>query len=71
MSDDLELLAEVRSFSQNFLDRGDVVLNIGLRQALGSRFKLLASVGTGLTNTPGATSFIAYLGIQLLLGESR
>jgi hypothetical protein len=28
-------------------------------------------VGTGLTNTPGATSFIAYLGIQMLLGKEK
>jgi hypothetical protein len=26
-------------------------------------------VGTGLTNAPDATSFIAYLGIQLIFGE--
>ena len=69
VSDRLELLAEVRSFSEKFLNRGDVILNIGLRQALGSRVKLLASVGTGLTNGPDTTSFIAYLGIQLMLGE--
>lgn len=69
VSDALELLAEVRSFSQNFLNRGDVILNVGLRQSLSSRFKLLASVGTGVANGPEATSFIAYLGIQLALGE--
>lgn len=68
VSDKLELLAEVRSFSEKFLNRGDVVLNVGLRQALGTRVKLLASVGTGLTNAPDATSFIAYLGIQVILG---
>src|SRR5690349_13947047 len=68
-SDHLELMAEVRSFSQKFLNQGDVVVNVGLRQTLSSKFRLLASVGTGLTNTPGATSFIAYLGIQLMLGD--
>jgi hypothetical protein len=67
----LELLAEVRNFSDKFLNRGDLIVNVGLRQALGSRFKLLAAVGTGLTNSPGATSFIAYLGIQMLLGEDK
>ena len=66
--EDLELLAELRNSSEKFLNTGDLIVNVGLRQALGSRFKLLASVGTGLSNTPGATSFIAYLGIQLLLG---
>jgi hypothetical protein len=70
-SDHLELMAEVRSFSRKFLNQGDVVVNVGLRQTLSSKFKLLASVGTGLTNTPGATSFIAYLGIQLLLGGEK
>ncbi len=69
--DALELLAEVRSFSENFLNRGDVIVNVGLRQALSSRFKLLASVGTGVTNGAEATSFIAYLGIQLVLGEDK
>jgi hypothetical protein len=71
VSDALELMAEVRSYSQNFLNRGDVIVNVGLRQALNSRFKLLASVGTGVTNGPDATSFIAYLGIQLALGEDK
>jgi hypothetical protein len=71
VSDTLELLAEVRSFSEKFLNRGDVVVNVGLRQALGSHFKLLASVGTGVTNVPQATSFIAYLGIQVLLGDEK
>ena len=70
-SESLELMAEVRSFSDKFLNRGDVILNIGLRRAMGSRFKLLASAGTGLTNTQGATSFIAYLGFQVLLGEEK
>lgn len=68
-SENLELLAEVRSFSEKFLNRGDVVVNIGLRQRLSDRFKLLASVGTGLDHGPDATSFIAYLGIQVMLGQ--
>ena len=68
-SDKLDLMAEVRSFSAKFLNQGDVVVNVGLRQTLSPKLRLLASVGTGLTNTPGATSFIAYLGIQLVLGD--
>jgi hypothetical protein len=68
-SDTLELLAEVRSFSEKFLNGGDVILNAGMRLALSSKVKLLASAGTGLTNAPGATTFIAYLGVQVLLGE--
>jgi hypothetical protein len=69
VSGSLELLAEVRSVSEKFLNRGDVLLNLGLRQALGARIKLLASVGTGLTSGPDATSFIAYLGVQVSLEQ--
>ena len=64
-------MAELRSVSEKLLNRGDVVLNIGLRQTLSDRFKLLASVGTGLGNGREATSFIAYLGVQLVLGRSK
>jgi hypothetical protein len=70
-SDDLEVMAELRSFSEKFLNRADVVVNIGLRQRLSERFKLLASVGTGLGNGPQATSFVAYLGVQLMLGHEQ
>jgi hypothetical protein len=69
VSDALELLAEVRSYSEKLLNHGDVVVNLGLRRALSPRVKLLASVGTGLTNGPETTTFIAYLGVQLVLGE--
>jgi len=62
-------MAEVRYFGEKFPNHGDVVLNLGLRQALSSKVKLLASAGTGLTNAPGATTFVAYLGVQVLLGE--
>ena len=34
VSDALEVMAEVRSFSENLLNHGDVVVNLGLRQAL-------------------------------------
>ena len=69
MSQALELMAEMRRFSEKFLGRGDVVGNLGLRLALSPKVKLLASVGTGLTNGPTAPTFIAYLGVQLVLGE--
>jgi hypothetical protein len=69
VSDSLELLAEVRSFSEKFLSRGDLVVNLGLRQMLSPRFKLLTSMGTGLTNGPETTTFIVYLGFQLVLGK--
>lgn len=71
VTDKLELMAEVRNFSTRLLNRGDTIVNVGLRQDLGNRLKLLASIGTGLTNTPGATSFIAYVGIQVILGDDK
>lgn len=69
VSEVLELMAEMRSFSANVLNRGDVLVNLGLRRALSPEVKLLASVGTGLTNGPDTSTFIAYLGVQLVLGE--
>lgn len=68
VSDALELLAEVRSFGEKLLNHSDVVVNLGLRRALNSKVRLLASAGTGLTNGPDTPTFIAYLGIQLVLG---
>jgi hypothetical protein len=66
-----ELLAEMRSVSETFLSGGDVIVNVGLQHELGSRVKLLASVGTGLRSGPDTTRFVAYLGIQLLVGEKK
>lgn len=71
VSDALELMAEVRSFSQNLLNHGDVVVNVGLRQALVPRVRLLASVGTGFTNGPTIPTFLAYLGVQVVVGENK
>jgi len=70
-SERLELLAEVRSFTERPFNRGDVLVNFGLRHELSSRFKLLASAGTSVTaaSGPEAITFIAYLGIQILLGD--
>ena len=67
-SESLELMAEVHSTREKLLNGGDVVLNVGLRTPLSPKIRLLASVGTGLTNKPETPSFIAYLGIQLLVG---
>lgn len=67
--EDLELLAEVRRFSETLHSRADVVANVGLRRALGPGFRLLASIGTGVSNGPEVTRFIAYLGIQMMLGD--
>jgi hypothetical protein len=69
VSESLELMMEVHRVSDKLLNGGDVVLNAGLRAPLSSRFRLLASVGTGLTNGPETPSFLAYLGVQMILGE--
>jgi len=71
VSDALEVLAEVRSVGPQFLKHSDVVVNIGLRYELGSHLKLLAAIGSGVTNVPDSTSVVAYLGIQLLFGKEE
>lgn len=71
VSEDLELMSEVRVFGETLSRHDDVVLNIGLRKGLGSQLRLLAAVGTGLANRPESTSLLAYLGIQLTLGKDR
>jgi hypothetical protein len=67
----LELLAELRSTSKTILSGGDLIGNVGLRQEIGARMKLLASAGTGLRGGPDATRFIGYIGIQLSLGDKK
>jgi hypothetical protein len=69
LSDRLELLAEIHGTTASGLSRWDPLFNVGLRRNLGGRFKLLASVGTGLNNGAESTQLAAYLGIQLLLGK--
>jgi hypothetical protein len=69
LSESLEVMAEMRSVSEKFLNRGDVIANVGLSESLSPRVKVLASVGTGLTHGPDATTFLAYVGLQLLLGK--
>jgi len=69
VSDSLELLSEVRITGSKLLSQSDVILNVGLRREIAPHLKLLASAGTGLNNGPDRTSFIAYLGIQVILGE--
>jgi hypothetical protein len=68
-SESLEVMAELHRASEALLNGGDVVLNVGLRTPLSSKIRLLASVGTGLTNKAQTPAFIAYLGIQLLMGK--
>jgi hypothetical protein len=66
----LELLAEAHSVGESFMNRGDVIGNVGLRQQLGSQIKLLASAGTGLRG-PDTTHFVAYLGFQWFSGQQQ
>ncbi|MGE0705967.1 MAG: hypothetical protein AB7P22_18755 [Vicinamibacterales bacterium] len=68
-SDTLELLAELDGTTTSGRRDADVLINIGLRRRLGDQLKLLASAGSSLSNRPGSTHLIAYLGIQLLLGR--
>ena len=68
-SEMLEVVAEVRSYSHKFLNSGDVIGNVGLRQTVSPKLKLVASVGTGLNNRADATTFITFVGVQLLLGK--
>ncbi len=46
-SESLELMMEIHRVSEKLLSGSDMVLNVGLRTPLSSRFRLLASVGTG------------------------
>jgi hypothetical protein len=71
VSEALELMAEVRSYSEKFLNGGDVIANVGFRRTLTENVKLVGSVGTGLTNGPEATTFIAYVGVQVMLGKKQ
>ena len=71
VSEDLELMSEVHGIGPQLLTHSDAVLNVGGRLRLGARLKLLASVGTGLTSGPNSINFIAYVGIQLLLGPEK
>ena len=71
VSERLEFLSELHITGAKLSSQSDVVLNFGLRQELTPHFKLLASAGTGLNNGPNRTSFVAYLGIQVLFGEEK
>jgi hypothetical protein len=70
-TEDLELLAELHGSTTTHFTNWDPVLNVGLRRELGERFKLLASLGTGLSNDPERTRLVAYVGVQVLLGKER
>jgi hypothetical protein len=65
----LELMAEIRSVSERFLNGGDLIVNVGLRQELVEHLKLIAAAGTGLRNGTDTTRFLGYLGFQFFTGQ--
>jgi hypothetical protein len=65
----LELMAEIRSISEHFLNGGDLIANVGLRQRIVGHLKLIAAAGTGLRNGPETTRFVGYLGFQFFTGQ--
>jgi hypothetical protein len=65
----LELMAEIRSVSERFLNGGDLIVNVGLRQGLVEHLKLIAAAGTGLRNGTDTTRFVGYLGFQFFTGQ--
>lgn len=71
VSEKLELMAEVRSYSIKFLSGGDVIGNVGFRQEMGNKFMLIGSMGTGLNNRADSTTFISYIGVQWFLGQKN
>ena len=68
-TDNLELMAEIHGSAESGWGNSNSLVNVGLRERVTDQLKLLASVGTGLDNGPDSTRLIAYLGIQLLLGQ--
>jgi hypothetical protein len=71
VSERLELMSEIHVTGAKLFSGSDVVLNFGLRQELTPHLKLLASAGAGLNSGSDRTSFVAYLGIQILLGQEK
>ena len=63
-SESLELLAELHITADRSVGHADPVLNFGARKVLNKNFSMLASAGTGLSNSEDHTDFIAYLGLQ-------
>lgn len=71
VNDHLEVMAEARLFTEKPFDFSDVILNAGFRAALAQHVKLLGAVGYGPNNSPDATRFVAYFGIQVSLGQQH
>ncbi len=64
----LEWLGELHGTTALGPDETDLVADVGLRWAFGSRFSLLAAAGTGLIGPgEGPIDFLGYLGLQLRL----
>jgi hypothetical protein len=66
-----ELMAEIRSVSENFLNGGDLIMNLGMRLEVAAKLKILAAAGTGLRNGTDTTRFLGYLGFQVILGNRQ
>jgi hypothetical protein len=64
-----ELIAELRSVSEHFLNGGDLIVNVGIRQEIVEHLKLIAAAGTGLRNGIDTTRFVGYLGFQFFTGQ--
>ena len=69
LSGQFEIIAELYATAPRGGGRTDSIVQVGLRRSIAERMRLLASVGTGLGNDVERTRFLAYLGIQLLLGK--
>ena len=65
----LELIAELRSVSERFLNGGDLIVNVGIRQEIVEHLKLIAAAGTGLRNGTDTTRLVGYLGFQFFTGQ--
>ena len=65
----LELLAEIRSASDQILNGGDLVANLGLRLEMTHHLIFLAAAGTGLRDGPDNTRFVGYLGAQFMTAK--
>jgi hypothetical protein len=65
----LELMAEIRSVRERFLNGGDLIAYVGLRHEIAGHLKLIAAADTGLRNGTDTTRFVRYLGFQYFTGQ--
>jgi hypothetical protein len=71
VSESVEVMAESRFFTSRPFDFTDVILNVGFRAEVASHVRLIGALGPGLNDSSDATRWVAYLGIQVLLGDQR